>query len=56
MQAGALQAADDDLDAGEAFERLEAARIMATNPDSAAYHSARKKAAATLTATKGRAV
>jgi len=41
---------DDELDPGEAFEQLEAARIMATNPDSSAFHAARKRAAATRAA------
>ena len=36
---------DEDLDAGEAFERMQIGRIVATNPDSAAFHSALRKAA-----------
>lgn len=34
----------EDLDAGEAFERMQLERIMATNPESAAYHAAMRKA------------
>jgi kinesin family protein 6/9 len=36
---------DEELDAGEAFERMQLARVAANDPDSAAYHAARKKAA-----------
>ncbi len=42
---------DADLDAGEAFERMQLSRIMATNPDSAAYHAAMRKS---VTASPGR--
>jgi hypothetical protein len=37
------QEGDEELDAGEAFERAELQRIMATDPDSSAFHMARKK-------------
>ena len=36
---------DDELDAGEAFERMQLAQIMSTNPDGAAYHAAMRKVA-----------
>jgi hypothetical protein len=50
LQIGAFYGGDDELDPGEAFEQLEAARIMATNPDSSAFHAARKRAAASRAA------
>lgn len=34
---------EEELDAGEAFERMQLGRITATDPDSAAYHAAAKK-------------
>ena len=46
---------DDELDAGEAFERMQLAQIVANNPDSAAYHAAmRKVGGAVRTASPGR--
>ncbi len=33
----------DELDAGEAFDRMEAQRIAETAPESGAYHAALKK-------------
>ncbi len=37
---------DEELDAGEAFERMQSERVLATNPDSAAFQAARRKTAA----------
>ncbi len=53
-QIGAFFGDDDELDPGEAFERAQAARIMATNPDSGAFHAARKKLTTATAGTGGR--
>ncbi|GAX79184.1 hypothetical protein CEUSTIGMA_g6624.t1 [Chlamydomonas eustigma] len=34
---------DAELDAGEAFEKMQVGRIMAKNPESSAFHAARRK-------------
>lgn len=42
----AQNADDEDLDAGEAFERMQIGRVVASNPDGAAFHAALRKAQA----------
>ena len=37
---------DEDLDASEAFERMQTGRVVASNPDGAAFHAALRKAQA----------
>ncbi len=39
----AQAAGEDELDAGEAFERMQMARVTASDPDSLAYHAAMRK-------------
>ena len=42
----------DVLDDGEAFDRLEMERVAAEDPDSLAYHNAKKRMQSTLRSTK----
>ncbi len=43
---GAAGDEEDELDAGEAFERMQMARITERDPDSLAYHQALRRTAA----------
>ena len=43
------QEGDEELDVGEAFEKAELQRILATDPDSSAYHMALKKSLGGIT-------
>ncbi|GIL58915.1 hypothetical protein Vafri_13928 [Volvox africanus] len=47
---------EDELDAGEAFERMQLARITERDPDSLAYHAAMRRTAATAHGGGGGAV
>ncbi|KAL6745955.1 kinesin-like protein [Haematococcus lacustris] len=45
LNLGGSGAEESELDAGEAFERMQLARLAANDPDSAVFHSALKKTA-----------
>ncbi len=44
---------DADLDPGEAFDKAQVARIMATDPESGAFFAAKKRTALAVTSGRG---